>query len=59
LAKFAHAWVMAFADLPGWYQPPPKPPSFDEPDAVAKPTIDEQIMDPNVGAMLWISGGAI
>lgn len=56
LVRFAHAWAAAFASLPGWHQPPASQPDFDEPDAVAKPTIDEQIMDPNVGMGVWLTG---
>jgi hypothetical protein len=59
LARFAHAWVAEFAALPGWHQPPSARPSFDEPDAVAKPTIDEQIMDHDVALTLWVTGGAV
>ena len=59
LVKFAHAWVAAFASLPGWHQPEPSRPSFDEPDVVAKPTIDEQIMDPYVDAGVWLTGWGI
>jgi hypothetical protein len=59
LVKFAHAWVGAFASLPGWHEPAPSRPSFDEPDAVAKPTIDEQIMDPYVGAGVWLTGWGV
>ena len=59
LARFAHCWVTKFAGLPGWQQPPAARPDLDGSDAVAKPTIDEQIMDPNVGAMLWVTGGTI
>jgi hypothetical protein len=54
LAKFAHAWVAAFASLPGWHQSEPSRPNFDEPDAVAKPTIDEQLMDPYVSVGAWL-----
>jgi hypothetical protein len=57
LVKFAHAWVAASASIPGWHQPDPVRPRFDEPDAVAKPTIDEQIMDPYVGLGVWLSDG--
>jgi hypothetical protein len=56
LVKFAHAWVAALASIPGWHQPDPARPRFDEPDAVAKPTIDEQIMDPYVGMGVWLTG---
>jgi hypothetical protein len=56
LVKFAHAWVGEFGNLPGWHQPDPSRPSLDEPDAVVKPTIDEQIMDPYVGAGIWLTG---
>jgi len=56
LVRFAHAWVTAFAGLPGWHQPPASKPDFDEPDAVDKPTIDEQMMDPNVGMGIWLTG---
>ena len=59
LARFPHSWVAAFAGLPGWHQPPAARPGFGESDAVSKPSIDEQIMDLNVGAMLWLTGGAI
>jgi hypothetical protein len=59
LVKFAHTWVDAFAGLPGWHQPPPSPPDFNEPDAVSKPSIDEQMMDPTVGMALWVTGGTI
>jgi hypothetical protein len=30
LVQFAHAWVEAFADLPGWRAPEPKHPEFDQ-----------------------------
>lgn len=56
LVKFAHAWVAAFASLPGWHQPDPSPPNLDQPDAVAKPTIDEQMMDPYVGMGIGLTG---
>jgi len=56
LVQFAHGWVAAFGRTPGWYQPQPSRPSFDEPDAVAKPTIDEQMMDTNVGLGIWLTG---
>ena len=59
LVKFAHAWVAAFASLPGWHQPEPSRASFHEPDAVAKPTIDEQIMGPYVGAGVWLTGWGV
>jgi hypothetical protein len=55
LVKFAHAWAAASASIPGWQQPAPGRPNFDQPDAVAKPTIDEQIMDPNVGMGVWLT----
>jgi hypothetical protein len=55
LVKFAHAWVGEFANVPGWQQPAADRPNRDEPDAVAKPTIDEQIMDPHVGAGIWLT----
>jgi hypothetical protein len=57
LAGFAHAWVAAFASLPGWHQLPARRPDFDEPDAVAKPSIDEHVIDPNVGLGIWLTGG--
>ena len=47
----------AFASLPGWQQPVASQPDFSQSDAVSKPSIDEQMMDPNVGAMLWVAGG--
>jgi hypothetical protein len=56
LVKFAHLWVAAFGSLPGWHQPEPSRPTFDEPDAVAKPSIDEQLMDPNVERAAWLTG---
>jgi hypothetical protein len=56
LVKFAHAWVAAFASLPGWHQPEPSRPALDQPDAVAKPTIDEQMMDPYVGMGIALTG---
>ena len=59
LAKFAHSWVAKFAGLPGWQQQPAARQDCDESDAIAKPTIDEQIMDTNVGALLWVTGGTI
>lgn len=59
LVQFAHAWVAAFCRVPGWYQPEPSRPTFDEPDAVAKPTIDEQMMDPNGGLGIWLTGWGI
>ena len=56
LVRFAHAWVAASASIPGWHQQGPARPRFDEPDAVAKPTIDEQIMDQYVGMGVWLAG---
>ena len=44
LAGFAHAWVRAFAVLPGWG--PQRP--------ARKPSIDEQMMSPQVMAMAWL-----
>lgn len=43
LGRFAQAWVDTFASLPGWCQPSHSKPDFREPDAIAKPAIDEQL----------------
>ena len=59
LARFANNYVTTIAGLPGWRQPPAARHDLAESDAVAKPSIDEQMMDPNVGAMLWVTGGNI
>jgi hypothetical protein len=56
LVKFAHAWVAAFASLPAWHQPDPSRPNLDQADAVAKPTIDEQMMDPYVAMGIRLTG---
>lgn len=56
LVKFAHAWVGEFASLPAWHPAEPSRPSLDEPDAVAQPTIDEQMMDPSVGIGIALTG---
>lgn len=53
LARFAHAWVAAFAGLPGWHQPAPSRPNLDQSDLIAKPTIDEQLRDPWLGGA-WL-----
>lgn len=59
LARFAHSWVTEFAGVPGWHEPPAARRDMAGSDEVAKPTIDEQIMDRDVGAMLWVTGGTI
>lgn len=43
LGRFTQAWVDMFGNLPGWTQPPARRPDYRQPDAVAKPTIDEQL----------------
>ncbi len=37
LAMFAHAWVTAFAGLPGWHQPEPTRPDWLQPPNIAPP----------------------
>lgn len=58
LAQFAHAWVAAFAKLPEW-RAPARWRTNSEHDAgirtaARKRTLDEDIMSPDVAAMLWI-----
>jgi hypothetical protein len=55
LARFAHAWVDSFADLPGWRPPAPQRPTFDE-GGPALPSFDEPITDPGRTARAWITG---
>jgi hypothetical protein len=59
LARFAHAWVAAFAELPEW-RAPARWRTDSEYDAgiraaAHKRTLDEDIMSREVGAMLWIA----
>lgn len=53
LTRFAHAWVAAFASLPGWHQPPPVRPNLDEADLFANPTNEEVLADPWLAAA-WL-----
>jgi hypothetical protein len=60
LARFAHGWVAAFAELPEWRAPARWRTDSDY-DAgirtvVRKRTLDEDIMSHDVGAMLWVTG---
>lgn len=60
LARFAHAWVAAFAELPEW-RAPARWRTSGGPDAgvgAAAPgrTLDEDIMSHDVAAMLWVTG---
>ena len=58
LVRFAHAWVTIASDLPGWRQPPPqRPDPVRDAPATSKPSIDEQMMGTDVGAMIWLTGG--
>jgi hypothetical protein len=60
LVRFAHDWAGIFGDLPGWREPAPHSTAADHAavpgPAVSKPTIDEQMLSPGVGAMIWVSG---
>jgi hypothetical protein len=56
LARFAHAWVAAFAGLPEWRAPARPHPGSDHDVAVSKRTLDEDIMSRDVISMLWVTG---
>lgn len=60
LVRFAHDWVSRFGDLPGWREPAQHSTAAGRAaapgPAVRKPTIDEQMLSSDVGAMIWISG---
>ena len=60
LARFAHAWVAAFAELPEWRAPARWRTSsgYDVGTRAAarKRTLHEDIMSHDVGAMLWVTG---
>jgi len=60
LARFAHAWVAAFAELPEWRAPARQRTSGVHDTGTGTParkrTLDEDIMSRDVGAMLWVTG---
>ena len=58
LARFAHAWVAAFAELPDWRVPARQRTGslLDTGTPVRKRTLEEDIMSRDVGAMLWVTG---
>jgi hypothetical protein len=60
LARFAHAWVAAFAELPEWRDPARWRTSTVHDASVGaaarKRTLDEDIMSQDVAAMLWVTG---
>ena len=59
LARFAHAWVAAFAGLPEWRAPARWRTSSGHDagtgTAVSKRTLEEDIMSHDVAAMLWVT----
>jgi hypothetical protein len=52
LARFAHAWVRAFADQPGWAPPKPKRAEFDDPIAPATDPGDHMLHQMGTAAFL-------
>jgi hypothetical protein len=56
LVRFAHAFAATFADLPGWRPPEHSRPPIVPSEVLDKPSIDEQMMDPMVGAGVWLTG---
>jgi len=60
LARFAHAWVAAFAELPEWRGPARWRTSSGHDAGIGvaarKRTLDEDIMSHDVAAMLWVTG---
>jgi hypothetical protein len=60
LARFADAWVAAFAELPEWLAPARWRTSSEHDAGIGaaapKRTLDEDIMSHDVGAMLWVTG---
>ena len=56
LARFAHAFVAAFAELPEWRWRTSSGHDADVRSAARKRTPDEDIMSHDVAAMLWVTG---
>jgi hypothetical protein len=58
LARFAHAWVAAFAELPDWHAPARQRTSsvHDTGTPARKRTFEEDIMSHDVADMLWVTG---
>jgi hypothetical protein len=56
LVRFAYAFTATFADLPGWRPPEHTRPPIVLSEVLEKPSIDEQMMDPMVGAGVWLTG---
>lgn len=52
LARFAHAWVRAFADQPGWAPPKPRRAEFDDPIAPATDPGDRMLRQMGTPAFL-------
>jgi len=56
LVRFAHAFTATFADLLGWKRPEHTLPPIVLSEVLEKPSIDEQMMDPMVGAAVRLTG---
>lgn len=56
LVRFAHAFAAVFADLPGWRPPEHTRPPMVLSEVLEKPSIDQQMMDPLLGAGVWLTG---
>jgi hypothetical protein len=56
LVGFAHAFAAVFADLPSWRPPDHTQPPVALSEVLEKPSIDQQLMDPWVGAGVWLTG---
>jgi len=52
LPRFAHAWVRAFAEVPGWAPPEPKRAGFDDPIAPATDPGDRMLHQMGTAAFL-------
>jgi hypothetical protein len=56
LVRFAHSFAAVLADLPGWRPPEHTRPPMVLSEVLEKPSIDQQMMDPLVGAGVWLTG---
>ena len=56
LVGFAHAFAAVLADLPSWRPAEHTRAPMELSEVLEKPSIDQQMMDPWVGAGVWLTG---